>query len=132
MQFFLFPIEIAKSRYLNFDLNLQNVFFKFKNIYFFLLIFISINIYNFYIFKEYYKNKNFFNFIIITLFSLALINHSIYTKNQIFIFFLIPLICLFIFSNLNKIKFKFKNLFFFFNFFCNNNYSKISSKIKYR
>jgi len=114
LQFFLFPIEIAKSRYLNFDLNLQNVFFKFKSIYFFLLIFISINIYNFYIFKEYYKNKNFFNFITITLFSLALINHSIYTKNQIFIFFLIPLISLFIFLNLNKIEFKFKNLFFFF------------------
>ena len=91
-QYLVFPSEIGKNRQANFDLNFKNVFLDFKFIYLFLIPILII------ILKRKSK-KNFLNslefnfFLLIFFYTVSLIYHQIYTKNQIFIFFLIPILC---------------------------------------
>ena len=66
------------------------VFGNFKFIFIILVILIYINIKGFLNFKKYYKKKELYYFLIIFFFTIALIFHQILTRNQIFIFFLIP------------------------------------------
>jgi hypothetical protein len=68
-------------------------------------IIIILNIYQFKKNKDYLKNKKLFNSIIISVAALILIFHQTLTKNQIFIYFIIPVLLGFSFSlaNLKKI-----------------------------
>ena len=91
-QYLVFPSEIGKNRQANFDLNFKNVFLDFKFIYLFLIPILII-------FLKKKLEKNFLNslefnyFLLIFFYTVCLIYHQIYTKNQIFIFFLIPILC---------------------------------------
>ena len=90
-QYILFPQTIGSTRFNEFKLNFNNVIFNFKFIHIFILTLIFITFKNLNLNSE--KNKK----VIITnltlvLFSILLIFHQIYTKNFIFIFFLIPLL----------------------------------------
>ncbi len=90
LQIFLFPQSIGANRYENYSLGFKNVFLDYKFIYFSFFVILFLNFKE--LFKKNYKNsKNFYIFIIFTAFVLTSIFHQIYTKNQIFIFFLIPL-----------------------------------------
>ena len=93
LQYISFPQSIGHSRFN--DLNIFNIFFKlineFKFITFSLIILIYLiikkkNIYNF------SSSLNIKNYFIIFIIIFILIIHQILTKNQNFIFFLIPLI----------------------------------------
>ena len=112
-QLIIFPSDIAQNRYNSYSLNLKKVFFNFKFIYFFLIfIFIFIG-------KEIIKSKKISEqklnyFFVITIYTISLIHHQIFTKNQIFIFFLIPILCAFTIYLIDNIKFKKK---FFFKIF---------------
>ena len=114
LQLFLFPQSIGASRYLNYDLNFKNVFLDYKFIYLFLFILIITNINFLYKIRNYSKSKKINIFIILFLFTISCIFHQIYTKNQIFIFFLIPILGSFSIFYLRDTK---KNSFNYLKFF---------------
>ncbi len=64
-----------------------------------------------------FNKKNLYYFLIISFFTIALIFHQILTRNQIFIFFLIPVLAGFIHINLFKEKKVYQYLMIFFCFF---------------
>ena len=108
LQIFLFPQSIGASRYDTYILNIKNVILNFKFIH---LIVFFIFISNFVIFKKnknYFKSKNFEILLIILIFYSTTLFHQIYTKNQIYIFFLIPFLSGFLiyFNNQTFINFK--------------------------
>ena len=84
--------------------------FKFIYLALFLLAFITFKILkkgN----KKFYKNLHFKIFFINTLLFLSLVQHIILTKNQIFIFFLIPIILGFAHNGLNNLIINYKKTF---------------------
>ena len=110
-QYFLYPSSIGEGRYQRINYDFKNVFLDFKFIYtaLFFLVFVVLKI-----LKN--KNKNFFKnlyfkiFLICVLLFLSLAQHVIFTKNQIFIFFLIPLILGFTHSGLRNLNLKYKKI----------------------
>ncbi len=94
VQLFLFPQEISETRFATYKLNIKNIFLDFKFIYLFLIPIIIIFIKDLSS-KKNYDKKDFYYSVIMIFFTSSLIYHQIYTKNQIFIFFLIPLLCAF-------------------------------------
>ncbi len=109
-QYFYFPMTIADQRYSNLSFTFDNIIFNFKFIYFFLIPLILINLKKLFDSKNYFKHINFYIFLIIFGYSICLIFHQINTKNQLFILFLIPVICILLHSELTQIKFKNKTL----------------------
>ncbi len=91
LQYILYPGTLGNERYENINYDIKNLFLNFKFIYFILLILC------FFIFKKLQKKKNFHQsldfkiFLIFIFLFISLIHHLLLTKNQIFIFFLIPL-----------------------------------------
>ena len=90
LQVFLFPHSIGLNRYENYSLGFKNIFLDYKFIYFpfFLVIFLNLRELSK---KNYLNSKNFYIFLTFISFVLICIFHQIYTQNQVFIFFLIPL-----------------------------------------
>ena len=108
LQIFLYPQSIGVSRYDTYVLNIKNVILNFKFIH---LIVLFIFVSNFIILKKdknYFKSKNFEILLIILTFYSTTIFHQIYTKNQIYIFFLIPFLSGFLiyFNNQTFVNFK--------------------------
>ena len=91
-QYIYYPLTIGEERYKIINYDFKNIFLNFKFIYFALLLLIFFTFKNFIITKNFYKNLNFKIFLICVLLTISLIQHVIVTKNQIFIFFLIPII----------------------------------------
>ena len=118
LQFIQFPSSVGGSRYSDYSININN-FFNLKFLHFFLMVLISIITINIINTKNYLASKDMSIFLILLLFVTGSIFHQIYTKNQIFIFFLIPLITGFTFYFQRNLNFK-KNKFFklFLAFFC--------------
>lgn len=106
LQLFLFPKSFGENRYIEYKLNFNNLFLDFKFIYLLIIINLSLIIFSF------KKNKKLINFekinvfLIFLLFTLSSIFHQVYTKNQIYIFFLIPLLGGFVFYFLNGLELK--------------------------
>ncbi len=108
-QYLLYPSTIGEGRFKNINYDLKNVFLNFKFIYIalFFLAFITYKI-----LKS--KNKNLFKklyfkiFLINILLFLSLAQHIIFTTNQIFIFFLIPLVLGFAHNGLNNLNLRYK------------------------
>jgi hypothetical protein len=91
IQYFLFPQTIGSSRFESYDLNFFNTILNFKFIYILLLPLIYLSLSNFKHTIRENKKMLIINLTLI-LFVALLIFHQIYTKNFIYIFFLIPLI----------------------------------------
>lgn len=109
-QIFLFPQTIGSDRYLNYNLNLKNIFLDFKFVYLFFIPIIIVNLYFIFFGKKKYINKSkFFIFLIIFVYTFSSIFHQIYTKNQIYIFHLIPILFGFLLYFIKSTKFKKKN-----------------------
>tara|TARA_B100000886_G_scaffold301883_1_gene231620 strand:- start:5094 stop:6680 length:1587 start_codon:yes stop_codon:yes gene_type:complete len=102
-QLFIFPSSIAQERYSTVQLNINNIFLDYKLIYFFLLIMLTFLIKNYYD-KRKFSEKDFYIYIIIFVFCLSIIYHQIFTKNQIFIFFIIPVLCAFSIKMVDSLK----------------------------
>ena len=119
LQLFLFPTSIGESRYLGYELNFSSIFLNYKFIYLLLASIFFIIFYKKKINKKIFIEKKFGVFFIFFLYVLASIFHQIYTKNQIYIFFLIPTLGAFsiYFLNDSKIRKK-KYLKFFIILFC--------------
>ena len=106
LQFIQFPSSVGGSRYSDYSININNFFFNLKFLHFFLMVLISIITINIINTKNYLASKDMSIFLILLLFVTGSIFHQIYTKNQIFIFFLIPLITGFTFYFQRNLNFK--------------------------
>ena len=94
-QYILYPQSIGNKRFSNLNLNFNNLIAHFKFIYIALLPFVYISLKEFFLEKKYFKNKDFYYFLAIVFLTLSLILHQLLTKNQTFIFFLIPILTAF-------------------------------------
>ncbi len=107
-QYILYPSTIGEGRFRTIEYDLKNTFFNFKFIYlalFFLVFFTFENLRE----KKFFYNYISFKVLLICILTfLALAHHIIFTKNQIFIFFLIPLILGFASIQLNLIHKNYK------------------------
>ena len=106
LQVILFPKSIGESRYGDRTLNINNIFFDLKLIYIVLIPYIYLNILEFKNKNNFASSKNFHIFIAIILFVISSMFHQIYTKNQIYIFFLIPIISIFFIYTLENYELK--------------------------
>ena len=113
-QYINYPREIGKNRILHINYDIKNVILNFKFIHIIFLLLLIININNFFKNKQFYKKINFKVFLILSLLLLSLTQHQILTKNQIFIFFLIPLFSAFTHIDLNNLNYKYKKLLIYF------------------
>ncbi len=106
-QYILYPKSIGANRYFNLEYDFQNTILNFKFIY---LVFL---VYSYIVLKSLFKDRKFYNDLkfkiyLISLFTfIALVHHTLLTKNQIIIFFLIPLFSGLVHVHVNKeLKFK--------------------------
>ena len=110
-QYIFYPRSFGSARYDDFYLNLNTFFNNYK---FILIVYLGIIIVNYKLFlkdKKFLKSGSFFYFLIISSLVFSLIFHQVFTKNQIYIYFLIPLLCGVFHSYIINSKFKFqKNL----------------------
>ena len=109
VQYFLFPKSIGLERINDFNFTLNGSIFHFKFIYLGSVPLIYFTLYGIIKNKSFLRSEKFFNNIIILFFSFCLIFHQLITKNQTFIFFLIPFILGFSHAS---IKLKRYNLYF--------------------
>ena len=107
-QYILFPLSVGDQRYENFNFTFRGVISHFKFIYLAILPLFIINFLKIFTIKNYFKENDFYYFVIIFLLTFSLIWHQLITINQTFIFFLIPI--LFAFSD---IYIKFLNIKFY-------------------
>ena len=105
-QYILYPQTLGEQRFDSIDISFKNIFLNFKFIYIVLLPLLFFNLKKIFFSKNYLKENDFFYFLILFSLTLALILHQLLTKNQIFIFFLVPLLTAFLHITLNQIKFK--------------------------
>ncbi len=91
-QYILYPQSIGNTRFSSFEPTFRGIVGHFKFIYISMIPFVLINLKKIIYEKKYLKKRDFFYFIIIFFFTLSLIFHQFFTKNQTFIFFLIPLL----------------------------------------
>ncbi len=112
-QYISYPQTIGQTRFQDLgNVSLIGIIGNFKFI--FILQFLLILVY----FKnKLFNKKNLYYFFIISFFSIALIFHQILTRNQIFIFFLIPILAGFIHLNILKEKKMYQYLMILFCFF---------------
>ena len=112
-QYLLYPVTIGEDRYQNYQLTFKGVIHHFKFIYLAIIPYLIINIYAIINKKKYFNDINFYKFlgIIFSIFSLIL--HQILTKNQTYIFFLIPLIAAVSHTEMQNRKKNFKKVIIF-------------------
>ena len=103
-QYILYPQSIGNKRFSNLNLNFNNLVAHFKFIYIAFLPFIFINLKEFVLDRQYFKNKNFYYFLVLILLTFSLIFHQLLTRNQTFIFFLIPILTAFSHIKINSKK----------------------------
>ena len=101
-QYILYPQSIGNERFSNLNLNFNNLVAHFKFIYIAFLPYIFISLKEFFPDKKYFKNKNFYYFLIFVFLVFSLIFHQLLTRNQTFIFFLIPILTAFSHIKINS------------------------------
>ena len=116
-QLIFYPQTIGLSRYSNISLSLS-IAEKFIFILISVLLLFYINIKNIFTIKNYRKNNEFFFFLVLFSFLISLVLHQLLTKNQIFIFFLIPIFTAFSQISIEKNNLKYKKIIFCILLFC--------------
>ena len=111
IQYFAYPQTIGSSRFNNFDISLSHFFNKYKFLVIPILLIIFLKLkrlmknYKKIVKKEIYGTLIFFSFII------CVILHQILTKNQIYIYFLIPILFGKLYSEIILLDHKFQKYF---------------------
>ncbi len=109
-QYIFYPRTLGAERYQDIEISFKNIFLNFKFIYVFLLPFLFVNLWKIFYEKNYLRKKSFLYFLILFSLTLSLVLHQLLTKNQIFIFFLIPILAAFF--HITLINYGFKKNFF--------------------
>ena len=105
-QYIYYPQTIGQSRIENLNLTFNGVIAHFKFIYIVAIPFVYFNLKNIFSRKNYFKEKDFLYFLSFLLLTFSLIFHQLLTKNQTFIFFLIPILAAFSHISLQAKKLK--------------------------
>ena len=108
VQYIYFPQSIGSDRINNLNLSFNGFIGNFKFIYLVLFPLFYINLKNLFSKKSYIYEKSFYVFLSLIFLTFALIFHQILTKNQIFIFFLIPVLAGFSHIYLKNLNLKHK------------------------
>ena len=103
-QYIFFPQTIGEQRLENFNFTFRGAVDHYKFIYVAFLPLFYVNLKKIFSNKNYFKQKDFFYFLCLLLFTFSLIFHQILTKNQTFIFFLIPILMAFSHNSLTIYK----------------------------
>ena len=108
LQYIDFPVSIGALRFEIIDISFESLFNKYK------YLFLPIVLISFFKYKKLKKKEinlfsiEMFSFLIILAFSLGLLIHQTMTKNQIFIYFLVPILFALIDVEINNSKLKYK------------------------
>ena len=105
-QYIGFPREIGGNRYFSLNYDFKNLFLDFKLIHLIFFTYVSLILYQLKNKKKFKTSTNFIVFLFALLILISLIQHQLLTKNQIYIFFLIPLFSSFTHVEINNL---FKN-----------------------
>ncbi len=108
-QYIFYPQTIGSERFANFNLNLFAIVDHFKFIFIAIIPLIYFNFKKIISVKKYFRSNEFYTIFILLFLTFSLISHQLLTKNQTFIFFLIPILTGFSHIALKSINFKFKN-----------------------
>tara|TARA_Y100000590_G_scaffold71851_1_gene78934 strand:+ start:385 stop:1950 length:1566 start_codon:yes stop_codon:yes gene_type:complete len=107
IQHILFPQTIGSLRLVNLNISIDLIE-KFILIIIPIMPLLYLNFKKIINFKKYKKDNNLYFFLILLFYTISLIFHQIMTKNQTFIFFLIPLVAAFSHIELSRSKIKLK------------------------
>ena len=94
-QYIYYPGTIGEKRFDNVNFTFRGVVDHFKFIYLALVPLFYVNLKKIFYEKNYFKQKDFYYFLCLFLLTFSLIFHQLLTKNQTFIFFLIPILTAF-------------------------------------
>ena len=100
-QYIFYPQTIGKERFENLNFTFKGTIDHFKFIYLAFLPLFYVNLIKIFSDRNYFKQKNFYYFLCLLLLTFSLIFHQLLTKNQTFIFFLIPILTAFSHISLN-------------------------------
>ena len=109
-QYIFYPQTIREQRFDNFNFSFRGMVGHFKFIYLPLILLLYVNLKKIFSETNYFIQKDFCYFLILVLFTFSLIFHQVLTRNQTFIFFLIPILMAFSHINLSSYKFSSNNL----------------------
>jgi len=109
VQYLLYPQTIGAERFSNLEISYENIIGNFILIYLSLILLVYENIKRIFFNTKYVKENDFYVFLSLIIFTISLIFHQLLTKNQIFIFFLIPILAAFSHISLLKAKTNLKN-----------------------
>ena len=110
-QYIFYPQTIGLERFDNFNFTFRGFFGHFKFIYVAIAPIFYIGFKKIFTNNKYLQNKEFYLFLSLFFLTFSLILHQLLTKNQTFIFFLIPVLAAFSHISLIGNNLKFKNLF---------------------
>ena len=108
-QYIFYPPTIAQQRFEDFNFTFRGVVDHFKFIYLAFIPLFYINLKKIFSDKNYFKQKDFYYFLCLLLLTSSLIFHQLFTSNQTFIFFLIPILVAFSHISLNVYKLNLTN-----------------------
>ena len=109
-QYILYPQTIGRGRIEGLNLSFNSIVSNYKFIYLVFIPMFYINCEKIIFDRKYFKNIDFYVFLLLIFFTISLIFHQLLTKNQIFIFFLIPLLAGFSHISLNNSELKYKKI----------------------
>ena len=107
-QYIFYPQTVGVERFKNLNLTYQNIIENFILIHLAIIPLFYENLKKIFSIKNYIKHNNFYIFLILLFLTFSLILHQLLTKNQTFIFFLIPILTAFSQISLTDSKLKFK------------------------
>ena len=94
-QYIYYPMTIGENRFENLNFTFRRFVGHYKFIYLAALPFFYLSVKDILLNKNFYSKKNFYFFLILFSLIVSFITHQLLTKNQIFIFFLIPIFAAF-------------------------------------
>ena len=112
IQYIFFPPSIGLDRFAEYKLTFNGIIGHYKFIYLAILPMFYLNIKKIINNYSYINQKSFYLFLALTMLTLSLIFNQLFTKNQIYIFFLIPILAGFSQIYLKNIKLKHKSKIF--------------------
>ena len=112
IQYILYPPSIAEGRFDEYKITIKSFYNNYKFILLPLILIVFLNLKN--IFSERKNIRHFFSILTIVAFTGSLIFHQILTKNQIYIFFLSPLLFGFLSAEIITRDYKLKNVYLLF------------------
>ena len=108
IQYFDYPRSIGAGRISNFKFSIESFFNNYKFIIFPIVVVIILLINKIKNNFNSFPKKNYYVYLILFSFVLSSIFHQIMTKNQIYIYFLIPIVFGILYSELRRLNFKYK------------------------